>query len=129
MQSTTTQFHQTFLMSLSYQTSVSPLHCSPLGNGTFLHTFHSDELSIPGDPLHTSSSASTASKIHARPHTKHKHTSRTIKHLKTFKVNLNSVVAYTTDRCNMVDSINPDIIVRMETKVDSSIHLGEILPK
>ena len=29
----------------------------------------------------------------------------------------------------MVDSVNPDIIVGVETKIDSSIHMGEILPK
>ena len=29
----------------------------------------------------------------------------------------------------MVDSKNPDIIVGVETKIDSSIHMGEILPK
>ena len=114
-----------FLDELVLSNSCEPI--SPLGNGSFLHTFHSDELSIPGDPVHTSSSASTGSKIHARPHTKHKHTSITIKHLKTFKVNLNSIVTFSTDRCNTVDSINPDIIVRVETKIDSSIHLGRFL--
>ena len=34
-----------------------------------------------------------------------------------------------TDLCNVVDSINPDIVVGIETKIDSSIHMGEILPK
>ena len=29
----------------------------------------------------------------------------------------------------MVDSLNPDIIVGVETKIDSSIYMGEILPK
>ena len=38
-------------------------------------------------------------------------------------------MAHSTDLCNMVDSINPDIIVGVETKIDSSIHMGEILPK
>ena len=28
----------------------------------------------------------------------------------------------------MMDSINPDITVGVETKIDSCIHLGEILP-
>ena len=38
-------------------------------------------------------------------------------------------MAHSTDLCNMVNSINPDIIVCVETKIDSSIHMGEILPK
>ena len=29
----------------------------------------------------------------------------------------------------MVDSIDPDIIVGVETKIDTSVHIGEILPK
>ena len=51
-----------------------------------------------------------------------------IKPIKVLNVNLNSIVAHSNDLCNMVDSINPDIIVGVETKIDSSIHLGEILP-
>ena len=38
-------------------------------------------------------------------------------------------MAHSTDLCKMVDSINPDIIVSVETKIDSSVHMGEILPK
>ena len=38
------------------------------------------------------------------------------------------VVAHSTDLCNMADSTNVDIILSVETKIDSSIHLGEILP-
>ena len=57
-----------------------------------------------------------------------KHTARSIKPIKVLNVNLNSIVSHSNDLCNMVDSINPDIIVGVETKIDSSIHLGEILP-
>ena len=41
-------------------------------------------------------------------------------------MNLNSIVAHITDLCNMIDSINPDIIVGVETKIhaDSSIYTG-----
>ena len=38
-------------------------------------------------------------------------------------------MAHSNDLCNIIDSMNPDIIVGVETKVDSAIHLGEILPK
>ena len=44
-------------------------------------------------------------------------------------MNLNSVVAHSIDLCNMIDSIDPDIIVGVETKIDASVHIGEILPK
>ena len=43
-------------------------------------------------------------------------------------MNLNSIVAHSNDLCNMGAGINSDIIVGVEAKVDSSIHLGEILP-
>ena len=38
-------------------------------------------------------------------------------------------MAHSNDLCNIIDSMNPDIIVGVETKIDSTIHLGEILPK
>ena len=44
-------------------------------------------------------------------------------------VSLNSIVAHSADLCYMVYSINPDKIEGVETKIDSSIYMGEILPK
>ena len=38
-------------------------------------------------------------------------------------------MAHSNDLCNIIDSMNPDIIVDVKTKIDSTIHLGEILPK
>ena len=38
-------------------------------------------------------------------------------------------MAHSNDLYNIIDSMNPNIIVGVDTKVDSTIHLGEILPK
>ena len=38
-------------------------------------------------------------------------------------------MAHSNDLCNTIDRMNPDIIVGVETKIDSTIHLGKILTK
>ena len=103
---------------------------SPSEGSSLSHcTFQSDLTSSPGDPVHTSSPKTPVAAAFTTQQTKPKHTTRSIKPIKVLNVNLNSIVAHSADLCNMVDSINPDIIVGVETKIDSSIYMGEILPK
>ena len=90
---------------------------------------HSSQISSPGEPVDASSPTTSVPRTHWSQQTKPKHTARSVKPLKVLNVNLNSIVAHSNDLCNMTDSMNPDIIVGVETKIDSSIHLGEILPK
>ena len=101
---------------------------SPFSSSLSRHTFHSD-ISSPGHPVHTSSPILPTIAKQTPSHKAPKRTSRTLKPLKVLSVNLNSIVAHSTDLCNMVDSIDPDIIVGVETKIDASVHIGEILPK
>ena len=76
--------------------------------------------------MHTSSPVPPTIAKQTPSHKAPKRTSRTLKPLKVLSVNLNSIVAHSTDLCNMVDSTDPDIIVGV---IDASVHIGEILPK
>ncbi|MCG7878228.1 MAG: endonuclease/exonuclease/phosphatase family protein, partial [Candidatus Thiodiazotropha endolucinida] len=116
-----------FLEDLVLSNRFEPI--SPNENSSSHHTFHSDILSSPGEPVHRSSPVAPAAAKPTSSRKTPKCTIRTLKPLKVLNVNLNSIVAHSTDLCNMVDSIDPDIIVGVETKIDSSIHIGEILPK
>ena len=99
------------------------------GSSHSYRTFQSNLTSSPGDPVHTSSPKTPVTTAYTTQQTKPKHTARSIKPIKVFNINLNWIVAHSTDLCNMVDSINPDIIVGVETKIDSSMYMGEILSK
>ena len=99
------------------------------GSSLSHHTFQSDLTSSPGEPVHTSSPTTSIPRTHRSQVTKPKHTARSVQPLKVLKVNLNSIVAHSNHLCNIIDSMNPDTIVGVQTKIDSTIHLGEILPK
>ena len=72
--------------------------------------------------MHTASPKAPVPETHPSHLTNPKHTARSIKPIKVLNVNVNSIVSHSTDLCYM-------FIVSVETKIDSSIHMGEILPK
>ena len=114
-----------FLDELILSNRLGPI--SPIDGSSFSHsTFQSD---LTSSPVHTTSPTTPVPRTHRSQQTKPKHSARLVKPLKVLNINLNSIVAHSNDLCSITDSMTPDIIVGVETKIDSTIHLGEILPK
>ena len=90
--------------------SISPIDGSSLSHRTF-----QSDLTSPGEPVHTTSPATSVPRTHPSQQTKPKHTARSFKTIKVLNVNLNSIVAHNNDLCNIIDSMNLDIAAKLSS--------------